>query len=180
MISPDFYENSYYVVSSNHLSSLPSSTQSLASSSQSSSVTTSYSVSNNVLSSALLPSSAQSTSETTSYSESNISPQFEFPSSEQFANNIVYYVIRLAQQTMSNHLHLIVLENMVTPAFQTATHRPYQLAPCRKSSSKLFNLRFNHSKLAFISWHHLIMNNIFLLSLIILIVVFLLLISIEE
>ena len=121
MIPPDFYENSYCVISSNSLSSLPSFSQSFPSTTQSSSVTTSYAGSNTVVSSTLLPSSAQSTSVITSYFESNTlfpSPQFEFPSSEQFANNIIYYVIRLAPQNTSNNLHLIVLENMVHQHFK--------------------------------------------------------------
>ena len=115
MLPPDFYENSYCVISSNPLSSLPGSSQSLPSTTQSSSV------SNTVVPSTLLPSSAQSTSVTTSYSESNTlvpSPQFDFPCSEQFANDIIYFVIRLAPQNTSNNLHLFVLENMVHQQFK--------------------------------------------------------------
>ena len=115
MIPSDFYENSYCVISSNPLSSLPSTSQSLPSTTQSSSVP------NTVVPSTLLPSTAQSASVTTSYSESNTlvpSPQFEFPSADQFANDIIYYVIRLAPQNTSNNLHFIVLENMVQEQFK--------------------------------------------------------------
>ena len=121
MIPPDFYENSYCVISCNPLSSLPSSSQSLPSTTQSSSVTTSYAGSNTVVPLTLLPSSALSTSVITSYSESYTlltAPKFYFPSSEQFANDIIYYVICLAPQSTSNNLHLIVLENMVHQHFK--------------------------------------------------------------